>query len=305
MDPQPEFESSHVWIWIAAVAGLVIVVGGGLWFWLADDEGPRPQVETSAGAEAGSDVAGDETAGSPVPPEPEPSLAGGAPARSERWAEIIDGLDEWPLEPDEARCRIAEEDLLALVRGNPPDAMEDDVSGIANRDSLSALVIDLVRQTPTVSGELSDTEAFRSNVFHFYRVLGKKRTLALTELYRSRREEAEPLAAAAYRWLMSRQACGSGVEREITLEALADYASYLLQTFGGRSYLMRRLPREEAIVTLYAILIVDRAREEGISPHGTDPRPAIERCRALVEAQPLAYREEYLELLDRVESHYP
>jgi hypothetical protein len=305
MDPQPEFERSHVWIWIAAVAGLVIIVGGGLWFWLADKEDPRPQVEVTADVEAGGDVTGDQTAQSPEPPGPEPTLAGDIHERSERWTEIIDSLDEWPLEPDEARCRIAEEDLLALVRGNRPAAMEDDASGLANRDSLSALVIDLVRRPPTVSGELSDAEAFRSNVFHFYRVLGKKRSLGLIELYRSRREAAEPLAAASYRWLMSRQACGSGVEREITLEALADYASYLLQTFGGRSYLMRRLPREEAIITLYAVLIVDRAREAGISPHGTDPRPAIERCRALVEAQPLAYREEYLELLDRVASHYP
>jgi hypothetical protein len=207
------------------------------------------------------------------------------------------------LQPEDRLCRIADEDLINLIRGAAPS--ETEAEPFVDRDSLAAMAIDLARETPVASGELTDPDAFLANAFHFYRVLGQKRTEALLRLANDRNADLEPLAAAGYRWLLSRPACGAGVEREITLRALYDYATFVLKTFGGRSYLMRRMPREEALVTLYALMIVDRAREEGISPHGTDPRPALERCRALIDEQPLAYREEYLEILDGIDSRWP
>jgi hypothetical protein len=238
--------------------------------------------------------------GAPVdPPEEEAADL----ARSERWAQIIGGLPDWPLEPEERLCRIADEDLINLIRG--PMAGEEDAESFIDRDSLAAMAIELARKPPVPSGEVADPDALLANAFHFYRVLGEKRALALLELAEERPADLEPLAAAGYRWLLSRQACGAGVEREITLRALYDYATFLLETFGGHSYLHRRMPREEALLTLYAVMVVDRARDEGISPHGTDPRPSLERCRALIEEQPLAYREEYLEILDGIDSRWP
>lgn len=304
MDPEPEVGRGNLWVWIAAVAALVIIVGAGLFFLFGERASTPEPVTPETASEPGKTADGEITPPPGAPTEPPSEPAPDLP-RSERWAQIIDELPEWPREPDERLCRIAEEDLLSLIRGNGPSPGGEDLESFADRDSLVAMAIDLARQPPVASGELADPEALLANAFHVYRVLGKKRTIAVAELIAERNDDLEPLAAAAYRWLLSRPACGAGVEREITLRALYDYATFLLETFGGRSYLHRRMPREEALATLYSLMIVDRAREEGLSPHGTDPRPALARCRALIEEQPLAYREEYLQILDGIDSRWP
>ncbi len=47
-------------------------------------------------------------------------------------------------------------------------------------------------------------------------------------------------------------------------------------------------------------LIVDRAQQSGLNPAGIDPRPEIERTRAMIQAESLVFREHYLLILDQM-----
>ena len=53
------------------------------------------------------------------------------------------------------------------------------------------------------------------------------------------------------------------------------YASYLVDTFGGRSYLLRRDSRTRLLTTYYCILVLDRANDQKMNPNGVDIRPLI------------------------------
>jgi hypothetical protein len=69
---------------------------------------------------------------------------------------------------------------------------------------------------------------------------------------------------------------------------------------GGQAYLRRRAPRIEALASFYALMILDRAQQDGHNPAGVDPRPEIQRTRALLESEPLVFREHYLVVLDQM-----
>jgi hypothetical protein len=132
---------------------------------------------------------------------------------------------------------------------------------------------------------------------------GERMDLA-RRLLREERALAEPAAMSLYRWLISREDCARSGRTSIRIEPMYDYAGFLFQTIGGQAYLRRRAPSVEALASLYALLILDRALEEGHNPHGFDPRPEIGRTRQLLENRPFIFRERYLEILSEMEERW-
>jgi hypothetical protein len=91
-----------------------------------------------------------------------------------------------------------------------------------------------------------------------------------------------------------------------SLETMYAYASYLLETFGGRSYLLRRDSRIRLLTTYYCILVIDRAGDRQMNPNGIDIRPLIAATARDVRSQTgLVYQKQYLAELDRLARKYP
>jgi hypothetical protein len=85
-----------------------------------------------------------------------------------------------------------------------------------------------------------------------------------------------------------------------------EYASYLLDTFGGRSYLLRRDSRTRLLTMYYCILVVDRANDQQMNPNGIDLRPLIAATARDVRSHTgLAYQKQYLTELERLARKYP
>lgn len=297
MQHQPIMEPDRRWIWILLAAVAIAAAGLGLWRWRSS---PAKQ-DLSPPSKEGR--AGEESPPLP-PPAPSPSERSIAEAEPDpAWAGVIEALDSRPAHPTPADAASARRALSGLLAA--PGETEGPAGGAVGYGLLSRLTRELVEKPPSPSGELSNPETFLANVFHLSRVLGKEQTLEAKALLAGRREDLEPLAAAYYQWLITREFAADPQEREISLPLLYDYASYLLDSFGGRAYLLRRLPRQEALATFYALMMVDRAAQAGISSNGTDPRPHLQRCRQLLETQDLAYRKQYLAALDRLASRWP
>ena len=290
MEPPPTLQQDKSTTWILVI--VAVVVAGGLAWWLW----PQRAGSAPAAVETTAAPASDATQiPAPASTEPAPSADAGD---TDPWATAISELPDFSWPPQRAEASAARQALIAELA-----PLDSEPGGRGLYERLSATAVELAANPP-LTGENRDPEVLWSNVLHLSRVLGKRRTMELASLLSSPGADSEALAAASYTWLLTRAAAKDPVERTINLEQLYAYASWLLDSVGGRALLARRLPKYEALAEFYALLTVDLARRENLSSRGTDPRPHFARCRQLIETQQLAHRQAYLTALDQVESRW-
>ena len=156
---------------------------------------------------------------------------------------------------------------------------------------------------PKVSGETESLYEMLKNVSYFYRVIGKKRVQAAAEIVKNERDIMESSMRVFYQWYTGPS---DRLKGRPSLPVMYAYASYLLDTFGGRSYLMRRDSRIRLLTTYYCILVVDRASDQQMNPNGIDIRPLIAGvARDMRSHTGLVYQKQYLAELERLSRKYP
>jgi len=156
---------------------------------------------------------------------------------------------------------------------------------------------------PKVSGETESLYEMLKNVSYFYRVIGKKRVQAAAEVLKNERDAMESAMRVFYLWYTGPS---DRLKGRLSLPVMYAYASYLLDTFGGRSYLMRRDSRVRLLATYYCILVVDRASDQQMNPNGIDIRPLIAAAaRDMRSHTGLVHQKQYLLELERLGRKYP
>jgi hypothetical protein len=156
---------------------------------------------------------------------------------------------------------------------------------------------------PKVSGETESLYEMLKNVSYFYRVIGKMRVQAAAEIVKNERDIMESSMRVFYQWYTGPS---DRLKGRPSLPVMYAYASYLLDTFGGRSYLMRRDSRIRLLTTYYCILVVDRASDQQMNPNGIDIRPLIAGvARDMRSHTGLVYQKQYLAELERLSRKYP
>jgi len=155
---------------------------------------------------------------------------------------------------------------------------------------------------PKVAGETESLYEMLKNVSYFFRVLGKKRTLLVADILKNEKEILESAMRVFYSWFTSPS---EKLKGKPTLPAMYAYASYLTDTFGGRSYLLRRTSKIRLLTIYYCILTLDRANDQKMNPNGVDIRPLIASTARDIRSQMgLSYQREYLAELDRLARKY-
>jgi hypothetical protein len=260
---------------------LLIVIWLVWWQWDAitgrfsnaeDLESESVQVDSSSGGDGAGTVGED---------EPAPSDQ----ARAERRWEALTGQPPvWPEDlTNPQNCEEVEADLARICSLLDQRDYVREVAPAAGACGLLRTVAEeLAARPPDISS------------------IGRERLDLLRRIQWEEQELAEPAAMALYRWAVSREGCARSGTTTLRPEPLYDYAGFFFTTMGGQAYLRRRAPRIEALASLYALLIVDRAQQSGLNPAGVDPRPEIQRVRALIEAESLVFREHYLIMLDQM-----
>src|SRR5210317_1048701 len=153
----------------------------------------------------------------------------------------------------------------------------------------------LSSKLPIVSGEMSSLYDIVRNVAHFYRVLGKKRVLLIKQMLQNEFEVIEAAMRTFYLWFTTDDKGQSRLQGRPSIEIMYEYAGFILNTLGGRSYLLRRDPKVRTLTTYYCVLILDRANDEELNSKGIDIRPYIGSSLKEIENQTgLVYRKEYL-----------
>lgn len=174
-------------------------------------------------------------------------------------------------------------------------------------DHFKGIISKLMANPPVVARETDDLFAILNNMAHFFRILGLKDTLMVKDILMHEQELIEPSMALFYKWSEIAPECAAdvGLNIELPLTRLYEYAGYFINTLGGQSYLFRRELYLRALTRYYSILVIDRANSVDANLYGVDIRYTLD---ALIEEiqgnSALVNMQEYLENLTRLQEKY-
>ena len=150
---------------------------------------------------------------------------------------------------------------------------------------------ELASHLPVVSGEMNDLSLLRSNMAHFFRVVGRNDIRLVLDVLSHEREGIEDDMAILFDWGM-REAQKEEGAVEADMNTLYEYSVFFLNTVGGIRMLL----------TYYAILILDRASELHLNRHGVDILPQLTLLSNDINRyEGLDHKEQYLARLKAIE----
>ena len=163
----------------------------------------------------------------------------------------------------------------------------------------------LSAKPPIIVGEMDSLYNMVRNVAHFYRVMGKKRVLLARQVLQNESEIMESVMKTFFKWYTLSDEGQSTLKGRPSLAAMYEYAGYILNTLGGRSYLLRRSPKVRALTTYYCVLLLDRANDEELNSKGIDIRPYIKSSLLEIKNQiGLIHQKEYITRLSELSLKY-
>ena len=158
---------------------------------------------------------------------------------------------------------------------------------------------------PIITGEMSSLYNIVRNVAHFYRVMGKTRVLLIKQMLQNESEVIESVMRTFFLWFTMDDEGQSKLQGRPSIENMYEYAGFILNTLGGRSYLLRRDPKIRTLTTYYCVLILDKANDEELNSKGIDIRPYIGSSLMEIENQTgLVHQKEYLTKLRELKVKY-
>lgn len=163
----------------------------------------------------------------------------------------------------------------------------------------------LSSKLPIITGEMESLYNMIRNVAHFYRAMGKKRVFATRQVLQNESEIIESVMKTFYQWFTMESGGPAALAGRPSPEVMYEYAGYILNTLGGRSYLLRRSPKVRALTGFYCVLALDRANELELNTKGIDIRPFIKSSLMEVENQiGLIHQKEYITRLSELNMKY-
>jgi hypothetical protein len=163
----------------------------------------------------------------------------------------------------------------------------------------------LSSKLPIVTGEMQSLYNMVRNVAHFYRVMGKKRVLLTKQILQNESEVIESVMKTFYQWFTMDDGGQATLKGRPSMTSMYEYAGFILNTLGGRSYLLRRGPKVRTLTTYYCVLILDKANDKELNSKGIDIRPYIKSSLMEIENQiGLIHQEEYVAKLNDLSLKY-
>jgi hypothetical protein len=163
----------------------------------------------------------------------------------------------------------------------------------------------LSSKPPIITGEMQSLYSMVLNIAHFYRVMGKHRVFVTRQVLQNESEIIESVMKTFFQWFTVDSGDQVTLAGRPSPEMMYEYAGYILDTLGGRSYLLRRSPKVRALTTFYCVLALDQANEEELNSKGIDIRPYLKSSLLEVKNQiGLIYQKEYISKLSQLNLKY-
>jgi PHD/YefM family antitoxin component YafN of YafNO toxin-antitoxin module len=163
----------------------------------------------------------------------------------------------------------------------------------------------LSAKRPIITGEMDSLYNMVRNIAHFYRTMGKNRVFATRQVLQNESEIIETVMKTFYQWFTMDSSAQAKLAGRPSPQIMYEYAGYILDTLGGRSYLLRRSPKVRALTGYYCVLALDQANELELNAKGIDIRPYIKSSLMEVKNQiGLIYQKEYITKLSELNLKY-
>lgn len=155
---------------------------------------------------------------------------------------------------------------------------------------------------PNVPDETKSFFEMMKNLSFFFRSMGKGNVLLVQSVLNNENDIMEPVMAAFYGWFTAENPQLRG---RPDLKTMYEYSDYLLNSLGGRAYLMRRSAKIRLLTMYYCVLTVDRANDQNMNYNGIDLRLYLDTLQKDIQTQlGLINRGEYLSTLAALQIKY-
>lgn len=155
---------------------------------------------------------------------------------------------------------------------------------------------------PKVAQETKVFFEMMRNISYFFRTLGKTEVELAQSVLVNEHDIMEPVMAAFYGWFTAED---PELKGRPDLRMMYEYSDYLLNSFGGRAYLVRRSSKVRLLSLYYCVLTVDRASDNNMNYNGIDIRPYIDPLLDDMRTQMgFINRDEYISKLETLKAKY-
>lgn len=155
---------------------------------------------------------------------------------------------------------------------------------------------------PNVPDETKSFFEMMKNLSFFFRSVGKDNVLLAQSVLNNEHDIMEPVMAAFYGWFT---ADNPQLRGRPDLKTMYEYSDYLLNSLGGRAYLMRRSAKVRLLTMYYCVLTVDRANDQNMNYNGIDLRLYLDTLQRDIQTQlGLINRDEYISKLETLKTKY-
>ncbi len=286
----------HIWWWL-----MVIVAIAGVSYFIYTQVG-REKPEQPKALE---DKQAAPVVTKPVLPE-QPTVTEAEEER--RGIALLPKEEEFPTEPSlkEAYCEKAEKEIVEFFYYLDQKQYVRRLDTNGNSYARFKKILQRSSARPPVpAGEGTDPKIIVKNLYHFFRVLGRKDISLIRKVIANERDSMEYNLAMFYKWITLDERCPDPERVRPSMKVRYQYAGFFLNTIGGRAYLFRRTQGLRLLAGYYCVLIAHEADKKGENRYGIDLLPHIAPLKVEISRYPeFEFQQDYIEALNRIENYY-
>ncbi len=199
-------------------------------------------------------------------------------------------------------CKEARQNIMEfLFYLNQKEYLSKYLKGKDIKKQIALVVKKLSQNLPNPEGEGANDEIMIRNIYHLFRTLSLEEIKMIKQILDNESDQMEYIMSCYYVWLSSQDKCPNLDDILPSMKVAYTYASFFLNTIGGRSYLFRRSNPLQLLLRYYCVLIVNDMAKKGENIYNINISPMVKELRDELSRFPeLRFQDHYIATLNKI-----